>query len=66
MDRWFDDMDYTIDKVLEACGKTSGISNPNINYVNKILENWHKEKNGGAADGKPKAVPVSVVQKYYS
>ena len=44
MDKWFDEMNYTIDKVLEACSKTSGIPNPNINYVNKILENWLKDK----------------------
>lgn len=66
MDRWFDDMNYTIDKVLEACGKTSGISNPNMNYVNKILTNWHQEKTGDAGGGQPKSVPAAVIQKYYS
>lgn len=66
MDRWFDGMGYTIDKVLEACGKTSGISNPNINYVNKILTNWYEEKTGTSVDGKPKPVSAAVVQKYYS
>lgn len=66
MDRWFDQMGYTIDKVLEACGKTSGISNPNINYVNKILTNWYEDKTGKSADGKPKPVSAAVVQKYYS
>lgn len=65
MDRWFDEMNYTIDKVLEACGKTSGISNPNINYVNKILTNWYEEKHGKTVDGKPKPVSVSAVMKYY-
>lgn len=67
MDRWFDDMNYTIDKVLEACGKTSGISNPNMNYVNKILTNWYQEKPGNTGgSGQPKPVPASVIQKYYS
>lgn len=66
MDKWFGDMNYTIDKVLEACSKTSGISNPNINYVNKILVNWHNAENGKTPDGKPKPVPASVVQKYYN
>lgn len=65
MDRWFDDLNYSIDKVLEACSKTSGISNPNINYVNKILVNWRQEKTGKTADGKSKPVSASVVQKYY-
>ncbi|NBI62629.1 DnaD domain protein [Clostridiales bacterium] len=66
MDRWFDDMNYTIDKVLEACGKTSGISNPNMNYVNKILTNWHQEKTGDTGGGQSKSVPAAVIQKYYS
>ena len=66
MDRWFDDMGYNIERVLEACGKTSGISNPNINYVNKVLTNWHNEKNGKTPEGKPKSVPIALVQKYYS
>ncbi len=46
IDRWFDDMNFTIGTVLEACNKTSGISSPNINYVNKVLENWYKQANG--------------------
>lgn len=66
MDRWFDDMNYTIDKVLEACGKTSGISNPNMNYVNRILTNWYQEKKGETKGGQSKTVPAAVIQKYYS
>lgn len=65
MDKWFGSMNFTLDKVLEACSKTTGISNPNINYVNKILVNWHNEKNGKTPEGKPKPIPASVVQKYY-
>ncbi len=54
MDKWFDEWHYTIDKILEACNKTSGIPNPNINYVNKILENWlaDKVKAGERVSGK--------------
>ena len=37
MDTWFDELGCQMDEVLEACKKTSGISNPNINYVNKVL-----------------------------
>ena len=68
MDRWFDDMGYDIDKVLEACKKTSGISNPNINYVNKILVNWYQEANGVSVnvDMTPKPVTASDVQRYYT
>ncbi len=38
MDTWFDEWGVSIDKVLEACGKTTGIPNPNINYVNSIVK----------------------------
>ena len=63
MDSWFDEMGFTADKVLEACGKTSGISNPNFNYVNKILVNWHS----GACGEKKRKKPISVadVHRYY-
>lgn len=68
MNRWFDEMGYTIDRVLEACRKTSGISNPNINYVNRILSNWYEEETGKSVnvDKKPKPVTAAEVQKYYS
>lgn len=67
MDRWFDDMGYDIERVLEACKKTSGISNPNINYVNKVLVNWYEEENGVAVnvDMTPKPVTAAEIQKYY-
>ena len=37
MDTWFEEMEFSLDKVLTACSKTTGIANPNINYVNKVL-----------------------------
>ena len=43
MDSWFEEMGMPLETVLEACGRTSGITNPNINYVNKVLQNWQKE-----------------------
>ena len=59
MDSWFDELGFSINKVLEACSKTSGISNPNINYVDSVLRNWNKEAGqpgGKAADGSGAAV----------
>jgi len=46
MNTWFDELDYDIERVLEACRKTSGISNPNINYINSVLVAWKKEETG--------------------
>ncbi|MGI6751754.1 MAG: DnaD domain protein [Anaerovoracaceae bacterium] len=66
MGTWFNDMGFTIDKVLEACKKTSGISNPNINYVNSILTNWSKgqTKPGGKAATDDDS-PIQRVLKSY-
>ncbi len=69
MDTWFDEMNFSLDKVLEACGRTSGISNPNINYVNKILVGWYKEKGGVPKEDKDregKPLTFAAVMKYYS
>ena len=68
MDSWFDDMEFSIDRVLEACGKSSGISNPNLNYVNKVLQNWHEqavELEGTPAESAGKKISMSRVLKYY-
>ncbi len=44
MDSWFEERGFTVEKVLEACGKTTGISNPNLNYIDKILNDWQKNR----------------------
>ena len=49
MDSWFDEMGMSLETVLEACSLTSGISSPNINYVNKVLSSWKKEGKTGRA-----------------
>lgn len=69
MDSWFDQMSLSIEKVLEACDKTSGISNPNINYVNSVLKAWGngsdgKSTKGGAQNnGNPNYINL-VMQEY--
>ena len=67
MDTWFDDMGYNMTKVLEACDKTAGISNPNIKYVNSILVNKYEEakKEGRDVNERP-PVPQSVLRDYYN
>ena len=37
MDSWSDVLGCSIEDVLDACKKTSGISSPSINYINSIL-----------------------------
>ncbi len=66
MDNWFDQMGYTMERVLEACNKTAGISSPNFNYVNKVLENWSSEaqRRGEDVNKKP-VVTQAVLNQYY-
>ena len=45
MDSWFDTLGCSLDEVKDAIRKTTGISNPNINYVNTILVSRNEEKN---------------------
>ena len=55
-----------MDRVLEACEKTAGISNPNINYVNKVLENWSNDaKKKGNDVNKKNTVNQSVLNQYF-
>ena len=43
---WVDDLGCEMNEILEACGKTSGITNPNINYVDKVLRNRRNSETG--------------------
>lgn len=71
IDSWFDQLGFDIGKILEACAKTSGISNPNINYVNSILLAWSGRdtknvRNGSDAGGTAKGGnPAVKVKKMY-
>lgn len=69
MDIWFDEYHFDLDKVLEACKKTSGISNPNINYVHSILKAWssgeERPQGAAASQGDGKINPVNQVFQTY-
>ncbi len=66
MDNWFEHMGYSMDRVLEACTKTAGISSPNFNYVNKVLENWQAEAESKGVDVNTKIVVTQgVLNQYY-
>lgn len=66
MDTWFDTMGYSMERVLEACTKTAGISSPNFNYVNKVLENWKNEaENKGVDVNKKIVVTQGVLNQYF-
>ena len=66
IDCWFDEMGFSIETVLQACHRTSGISNPNINYVNGILRNWSSGKSGSSGERAPSGKnAVAAVTKLY-
>ena len=46
MDRWFDTMNCSLAEVLDACSAAAGIREPNLKYVNKVIENRRLEKGG--------------------
>lgn len=66
MDTWFQDMHYNIERVLEACDTTLSTPNPNLRYVNKVLENWYNEAKARGTDvNKKVTVTQAVLNKYY-
>lgn len=68
MDTWFDQMGFSIEKVLDACKKTTGISNPNINYINSVLKAWSNgvdKPTPAHEEGKTGTGSISKVMKYY-
>ena len=70
IDSWLDEMGFDMNRILEACAKTSGISNPNINYVNSILLAWsgktRKSTGAASSDGTEKGGnPALKVRKLY-
>ncbi|MBQ9272282.1 MAG: DnaD domain protein [Mogibacterium sp.] len=46
MDRWFDELGCSIGEVLDACAAAAGLRDPNLRYVNKVIENHRLEKGG--------------------
>lgn len=66
IDIWFDELGFDITKVLEACKKTTGISNPNINYINSVLKAWSKGETTSVKTGSSsKSGQISEMMKYY-
>ena len=44
MDYWLEGLGIPMEDILEACGKTTGISNPNLNYINQVLLNRKNQR----------------------
>lgn len=66
IDSWFDEMEFNLDRVMDACVKASFISSPNVRYVNKVLCNWYEEaKVDGRNVNKKSTISNADLNKYY-
>lgn len=63
MNIWLDEYMLDISTILEACKKTSGISNPSINYINSILKDW-KQGEKVTPSGKMKLTAAEIGKMY--
>ncbi len=66
MDSWFDEKGFNMDKVLEACGQTVGITTPTFKYVNAVLENWAEKAEERGAEVNSRTVSQSTLNQYYA
>lgn len=65
IDNWFDNLGFNMERIMEACSKTISTSNPNLKYVNKILENWAEDARIYNRDvNKKVTVSVKTVNEY--
>lgn len=66
IDKWFNEMKFSLERILEACCKGSFIPNPNIRYVNGILEKWYEEAKADGRDvNSKKTVTQAEMNRYY-
>lgn len=43
IDKWIDEWNFSMDMILKCLDNSTKINNPNINYFDKILEDWNKK-----------------------
>jgi DnaD/phage-associated family protein len=66
VDSWMDEMHFSMDRILEACEKAGFTQNPNLRYVNKVLENWKQEADTWGRDvNQIVNVSQNTLNKYY-
>ena len=66
IDSWVDEMGFNQERIMAACDTTLSAANPNLRYVNKVLENWRTEAAGQGRDVNQKVtVTQAVLNKYY-
>ncbi|MDR2295682.1 MAG: DnaD domain protein [Clostridiales Family XIII bacterium] len=68
MNRWFDALGFDMETVLEACKRSSGITSPNLNYIDTILNDWadkgHAARPARGAAGRGKKQISELLRLY--
>lgn len=70
IEKWTNDFSYTMPVIEIALKKTTSKSNPNFDYINKILEDWHDRNlktpeavNKFLSDMKQKTKDIKTIEK---
>lgn len=67
VDSWFDEKGFELERILDACEKASFIQNPNLKYVNQVLENWyHEAQDAGRNVNQKITVTQAGLTKFYN
>jgi len=77
IDKWVDEMNFSMDMILKCLENSTKISNPNINYFDSILVKWNEkgyktiedlknDKKEYKQDERPKVKPVAKVNKFHN
>lgn len=63
MKKWFDVWDFSMSVILKACDESIKIRNPNIDYIDGVLENYKKSGVKTVQDTAKKDTPKPPVQR---
>lgn len=63
IDRWIDVWDFSMEMILRCLDNSTKINNPNLNYFDKILSEWHKKGFKTIEDLKDDKKPVAKKAK---
>ena len=66
IDEWVDELDCSMQQIMDACAKTAGIGNPNIKYVDAVLRNQKAGKGGQGGQSGQQEVSRNRVLAYYA
>lgn len=77
IDKWVDELNFSLDMILKCLENSTKISNPNINYFDSILVKWNEkgyktiedlknDKKEYKQEEKPKIKPIAKANKFHN